>query len=361
MSKNKNKFLAGPIVLDVAGHTLNKEDKRRIADPKTGGVILFGRNYKNRKQLTSLCKAIKELRADVMISIDHEGGRVQRCRSDGFTHLPAMRKLGDIWTNHGKKADAENAIIAMDAATAVGFVLASELRACGVDFSFTPVLDLDFGRSGVIGDRSFHRHPQITYALAKSLNHGLQLVGMANCGKHFPGHGWAKADSHVAIPVDERPLKNILSDDAKPYQWLGLGLASVMPAHVIYPKVDKNPAGFSKVWLQDILRKQMKFTGVIFSDDLSMEGASVAGNVVNGAQMALSAGCDQVLICNRPDLADELLQHLQYDEKNFKASRARLKRLMPTSEAMSWDALQASPDYQKARQLLVDLDLIQDS
>jgi len=357
-SKENNTFLAGPIVLDVVGKTLNKEDVRRIAHPKTGGVILFGRNYQDRKQLSALTRQIKEIRSDVMISIDHEGGRVQRCRTDGFTHLPAMKRLGDIWSNHGKRPDASHAITAMDAATAVGFILASELRACGVDFSFTPVLDLDFGRSAVIGDRSFHRDPQIAYALAKSLNHGLLLAGMANCGKHFPGHGWAEADSHVAIPVDERPLKSILSDDAQPYQWLGLGLASVMPAHVIYSKVDKNPAGFSKIWLQDILRKQMKFTGVIFSDDLSMEGASVAGSVVKGAEMALKAGCDQVLICNRPDLADELLKHLKYDEKAFKTSRARLEKLMPSSRAMAWHDLQESPDYQKAKQQLKDLGLI---
>ncbi|QWD80292.1 beta-N-acetylhexosaminidase [Polynucleobacter sp. MWH-Spelu-300-X4] len=357
-SKEKDKFLAGPIVLDVVGKTLDKDDVRRIAHPKTGGVILFGRNYQDRKQLTALTKAIKAVRSDVMISIDHEGGRVQRCRTDGFTHLPAMKRLGDIWSNHGKRPDASHAITAMDAATAVGFILASELRACGVDFSFTPVLDLDFGRSAVIGDRSFHRDPQIAYALAKSLNHGLLLAGMANCGKHFPGHGWAEADSHVAIPVDERPLKSILNDDAQPYQWLGLGLASVMPAHVIYSKVDKNPAGFSKIWLQDILRKQMKFTGVIFSDDLSMEGASVAGSVVKGAEMALKAGCDQVLICNRPDLADELLKHLKYDEKAFKTSRARLEKLMPSSRAMAWHDLQESPDYQKAKQQLKQLGLI---
>ena len=357
MSK-KNIFNAGPIVLDVVGKTLNKNDIRRIAHPKTGGVILFGRNYENRAQLTALTKAIKKVRSDVMISIDHEGGRVQRCRTDGFTHLPAMKKLGDIWTNGGKKAHAEHALKAMEAATAVGFVLASELRACGVDFSFTPVLDLDFGRSGVIGDRSFNRDPQIAAMLAKSLNHGLQLAGMANCGKHFPGHGWAEADSHVAIPVDERSLTTIISDDAKPYEYLGLALASVMPAHVIYPKVDKHPAGFSKIWLQDILRKQLKFTGVIFSDDLSMEGASVAGSVVKGAQMALKAGCDQVLICNRPDLADQLLKELTYDEKLYKTSRARVQKLMPTSEAMDWDELQASPDYQRAKQLLKDLKLV---
>jgi beta-N-acetylhexosaminidase len=353
-----NSFNAGPIVLDVLGKTLDKEDIRRIAHPKTGGVILFGRNYHDRAQLTALTKAIKAIRSDVMISIDHEGGRVQRCRTDGFTHLPAMKKLGDIWVNFGKQATAEHALKAMEAATAVGYVLATELRACGVDFSFTPVLDLDFGRSGVIGDRAFHRDPQITATLAKSLNHGLQLAGMANCGKHFPGHGFAEADSHVAIPIDERSLKKIMSDDAKPYEYLGLGLASVMPAHVIYPKVDKNPAGFSKVWLQEILRKKLQFTGVIFSDDLSMEGASVAGSVVKGAKLALQAGCDQVLICNRPDLADQLLNDLTYDEKAYQVSRARIQKLMPTSVAMSWAELQTSPDYQRAKQLLKNLKLI---
>ena len=357
MSKKKL-FNAGPIVLDVIGHELSKEDVRRIEHPKTGGVILFGRNYKNRKQLTKLTKAIKQVRNDVLISIDHEGGRVQRCRNDGFTHLPAMKKLGDLWTNQQKKADATHAILAMSAATSVGYVLASELRACGVDFSFTPVLDLDFGRSQVIGDRSFHRDPMIAFGLAKSINHGLQLAGMANCGKHFPGHGWAEADSHVAIPVDERSLQEILAVDAKPYEWLGLGLASVMPAHVIYPKIDKHPAGFSKVWLQDILRNKLGFTGVIFSDDLSMEGASVAGSVVKGAQLALAAGCDQVLICNRPDLADELLRHLEYDKKSFAKSQARIRRLMPTATAFNWDELQESPDYLRAKKELTTLGLI---
>lgn len=356
---HKNTFNAGPIVLDVVGHELSRDDIRRIEHPKTGGVILFGRNYKNRKQLTQLTHAIKKIRQDVLISIDHEGGRVQRCRTDGFTHLPAMKKLGEIWAHAGKKADATHAIVAMSAATSVGFILASELRACGVDFSFTPVLDLDFGRSGVIGDRSFHRDPMIAFSLAKSLNHGLQLAGMANCGKHFPGHGWAEADSHVAIPVDERPLAKILAVDAKPYEWLGLGLASVMPAHVIYPKVDQHPAGFSKIWLQDILRKRIGFTGVIFSDDLSMEGASVAGSVVRGAEMALAAGCDQVLICNRPDLADQLLRELKYDKKAYAISRQRVRKLMPTSQAMEWDELQVSLDYLKAKEELIGLGLIQ--
>ena len=243
---SKNPLGPGPVTLDVVGLQLDSEDRRRILDPLTGGVILFARNFANRKQLIQLTAEIKKLRPDVLISIDHEGGRVQRCKTDGFTHLPAMRKLGELWAvKHKSSHAAESAALAMAAATACGYVLASELRACGVDFSFTPVLDLDFGRSGVIGDRSFSRDPQIVFALAKSLNEGLRLGDMANCGKHFPGHGWAEADSHVAIPVDERSLKEILNDDAKPYEWLDLSLAAVMPAHVIYPKVDKNPAGFS--------------------------------------------------------------------------------------------------------------------
>ncbi len=248
----------------------------------------------------------------------------------------------------------------MAAATACGiYVLVTELRACGVDFSFTPVLDLDFGRSGVIGDRSFSRDTQIVFALAKSLNEGLRLAGMANCGKHFPGHGWAEADSHVAIPVDERSLKQILNDDAKPYEWLDLSLAAVMPAHVIYPKVDQNPAGFSKIWLHSILRQELGFEGVIFSDDLSMEGASVAGSVVKGAEMALDAGCDAVLICNRPDLADQLLSKLKVTKVKRAESITRLNRLMLTAAASSWEVLQSESEYQHAKGLLQQLNLIQ--
>jgi len=349
----------GPITLDVVGLELNPEDRRRILHPLTGGVILFGRNFANRQQLAKLTAAIKKLRPDVLISIDHEGGRVQRAKTDGFTHLPAMRKLGELWGAKNKSNHpAESAAIAMAAATACGYVLAAELRACGVDFSFTPVLDLDFGRSGVIGDRSLSRDPQIVFALAKSLNEGLRLAGMANCGKHFPGHGWAEADSHVAIPVDERSLKEILNDDTKPYEWLDLSLASVMPAHVIYPKVDQSPAGFSKVWLHSILRQELGFEGVIFSDDLSMEGASVAGSVVKGAEMALEAGCDAVLICNRPDLADQLLSQLKVSKAKLSESATRLNRLMPTAVSPDWAALQSESEYQHAKGLLEQLNLI---
>lgn len=346
----------GPIILDVEGLTLNKHDIRRIKNPLTGGVILFGRNFQSRKQLTALTKSIKQVRSDILICIDHEGGRVQRCKVDGFTHLPAMQRLGDLWMRNG--VGASSAITAMKVATACGYVLATELRACGVDFSFTPVLDLDFGRSGVIGDRSFHRNPEIVYVLAKSLNEGLRLGDMANCGKHFPGHGWAEADSHVAIPKDERSLKSIENDDMKPYEWLDISLASVMPAHVIYSKVDALPAGFSSIWLQTILRQKLKFSGAIFSDDLSMEGASVAGDVVQGAQLALKAGCDAVLICNRPDLADRLLNELSVAPKKFMESSMRLKKLFPKGESQSWDELQKDAEYLQAKNILVEMGFV---
>jgi len=337
----------GLVMLDVVGTTLAADDLRRIQHPLTGGVILFARNYKDRAQLTALCAAIHAARPGVLIAVDHEGGRVQRFRTDGFTRLPAMRLLGQLWER--------DVLAACKAATALGYVLAAELRACGVDLSFTPVLDLDYGESGVIGDRAFHRDPRIVTLLAKSVNHGLALAGMANCGKHFPGHGFVKADSHIEIPVDERDPKEIVKEDAAPYGWLGMSLAAVMPAHVIYPEFDKHPAGFSKKWLS-LLRKDMGFEGVIFSDDLSMEGASVAGNVVQGAHAALKAGCDMVLICNAPDKADQLLEGLDPSVSiNAERSSARLAALVPTAAAMDWDVLQKNPEYKAAKKLVLSL------
>lgn len=334
VQNQKENVNLGPVMLDVVGTTLTAEDIARIQHPLTGAVILFSRNYENRAQLTALTNAIHAARPGILIAVDHEGGRVQRFKTDGFTILPAMRLLGELWD--------KDVLEATRVATAVGFVLAAELRACGVDFSFTPVLDLDYGTSGVIGNRAFHRDPRIVTMLAKSLNHGLALAGMANCGKHFPGHGYAEADSHVAVPVDERPLDVILKDDAEPYRWLGMSLASVMPAHVIYPKVDDQPAGFSKKWLT-ILRKDLGFDGVIFSDDLSMQGASVAGDVVNAARVALEAGCDMVLICNSPDKADRILHELKV--KVDITAAQKIAGLVPQAESQSWDALQKNTVY----------------
>jgi beta-N-acetylhexosaminidase len=349
-----------PLILDVAGTQLSDADRKRLKHPLTGGVILFGRNWSSREQLTALCADIKSVRDDLLICVDHEGGRVQRFRTDGFTHIPPMRALGELWMS-----EKQGALAAIDAATACGFVLASELRACGVDFSFTPVIDLDHGESGVIGDRAFHRDPRVTAVLAKSLMHGLLLAGMANCGKHFPGHGFVKADSHVAVPVDKRSLKAILADCALPYTALSTSLTSVMPAHVIYPKVDALPAGFSKRWLQDILRSQLHFDGAIFSDDLSMQGArQIEGRAVSFSEAgvaALNAGCDLILLCNQSvgdghavdemlaGLTERLLKHQWHASE---ASEHRRVALLPKYSPLAWDALMTHPAYLRALDLL---------
>ncbi|MBP6357636.1 MAG: beta-N-acetylhexosaminidase, partial [Burkholderiaceae bacterium] len=252
---------AAPVILDIAGTRLTAADRQRLGHPLTGGIILFARNWESRAQLDALCAEIKRVRGDLLICVDHEGGRVQRFRTDGFTHLPPMRALGELWMHDGKGGPGSGAMRATNAASAAGYVLAAELRACGVDLSFTPVLDLDHGDSAVIGDRAFARDSRVVSLLAKSLMHGLLRAGMSHCGKHFPGHGFVRADSHTDIPVDRRSLKAILADDAAPYGWLNTTLDSVMPAHVIYPKVDARPAGFSSRWLNDILRHQLGFGG----------------------------------------------------------------------------------------------------
>jgi beta-N-acetylhexosaminidase len=329
----------GAVVVDVAGFELSDAERSRLQHPDTGGVILFARNFESRAQLTALCAEIHALRTPHLpISVDHEGGRVQRFRTGGFTRLPAMRTLGDLWM--------KDAMGATRLASQIGYVLAAELRSCGVDLSFTPVLDLDYGGSSVIGDRAFHWDARVATVLAKSLMHGLREAGMANCGKHFPGHGFVAADSHHDVPVDERPLKEIMAADAMPYDWLAETLGAVMPAHVIYPKVDQQPAGFSRKWLQDILRNQLGFDGVIFSDDLSMEGATVAGDIHARAAAALGAGCDQVLVCNAPDTADELLA--RGVRKPDAQSQARIARLTQAPAALGWEALQRDARYRRA-------------
>jgi beta-N-acetylhexosaminidase len=332
----------GPVMLDVEGATLNDDDVRRLSHPLTGGVILFARHFQSRAQLVALTDAIRAVRDDLLIAVDHEGGRVQRFRTDGFTVLPAMRRLGELWD--------KDVLFATKIATATGFILAAELRACGIDLSFTPVLDLDYGQSEVIGDRAFHRDPRVVALLAKSLSHGLALAGMGNCGKHFPGHGFAAADSHVALPVDDRPLEAILREDAAPYDWLGMSLASVIPAHVIYSQVDDKPAGFSRIWLQEILREKLRFTGAIFSDDLSMEAARAGGTLTDAARAALEAGCDMVLICNQPQAAEVVLDELRHEPS--KASVRRLRQLRARGKAPSWSKIVARADYQDAQALL---------
>jgi beta-N-acetylhexosaminidase len=290
---------AGAVMFDIAGLELAPGEKERLRHPSAGGVILFARNFESARQLRALTAAIRTEREELLIAVDHEGGRVQRFQQ-GFTRIPPMRMLGERW-----EADAGGASAL---AESIGYVIAVELRTHGLDFSFAPVLDVDFGASGVIGDRAFAAEPTVIAALAGAFVAGLRAGGCAGVGKHFPGHGFVKADSLVDVPVDPRALAEIEATDLYPYRDLASkGMGGVMPAHVIYPKVDSKPAGYSRIWLQDILRRRLKFDGMIFSDDLSMEGASGAGGPAGRALAALEAGCDMVLVCNAPEAAAEVL------------------------------------------------------
>jgi beta-N-acetylhexosaminidase len=294
----------GPVVVDVVGAVLTDEDRQRLRHPAAGAVILFARNYENPEQLAALTADIERLREPALpVCVDHEGGRVQRFR-EGFTAIPPMRALGRVWDR-----DRD---LAKEAASSIGYIIAAELGAHGVDFSFAPVLDLDYGGSSVIGDRALHFDPTAVGALGACLVRGLAQGGVGAVAKHFPGHGYAEADSHVAVPRDERSFKEIWRKDVAPYKpVIEAGLAAVMPAHVIYPEVDANPAGYSRHWLQEVLRQQLGFQGIVFSDDLSMEGAAVAGGPPERARAALQAGCDMVLLCNNPAGLDELLDALK--------------------------------------------------
>ncbi|MGH8675049.1 MAG: beta-N-acetylhexosaminidase, partial [Burkholderiales bacterium] len=280
----------GPVVLDPAGPALTDDDRKRLTHAAVGAVILFAHNYENPQQLAALTAEIASLRTpELLVCVDHEGGRVQRFR-EGFTALPPMRAIGTLW-----ERDRE---VARRRARAVGIVAAAELAAHGVDFSFAPVLDLDYGSSSVIGDRALHYDPNAVGALAAEMVKGFAGGGMRAVGKHFPGHGFAALDSHVEVPRDEREVATLMKMDVAPYRTaIEAGLGGVMPAHVIFPKADREPAGYSKYWLQEVLRAKLGFDGLIFSDDLSMAGASTAGGIPERAQAALAAGCDMVLLC----------------------------------------------------------------
>ena len=337
--------MLGPVVVGVEGKQLTARDRERLVHPLVGMVILFSANFETPDQLQQLTAEVHALRdPPLLIAVDHEGGRVQRFRT-GFTHLPPMRRLGVLWDR--------DVLLACRVAAAAGYVLAAELRAHGVDFSFTPVLDVDWGRSEVIGDRAFHSDPRVVSMLAAHLTHGLALAGMANCGKHFPGHGWAAADSHVAIPHDERKLAVLLDRDAAPYRWLGAQLTGVMPAHVIYDRVDRAPAGFSRRWIKT-LRKELGFAGAVFSDDLLMEGAASRGTVSERAQAAIAAGCDLVLVCNDLDAMDAVLAGLRWERTP--GFDQRISRLTPKGPSVPMGELRAAEVYRLAKADLALLD-----
>lgn len=291
-------------MLDIAGTTLSEDDRALLLHPHVGGVILFSRNFESIDQLHQLVREIHALREPrLLVSVDHEGGRVQRFR-DGFTHIPPTRLFGQIYEHDHHKARALT--------RQAGWLMAIELRVLDIDFSFAPVLDLDYGVSEVIGDRAFHSKPEVVAELAHAWMQGMADAGMAATGKHFPGHGAVEADSHKAVPVDSRDYQDIYHHDILPFRrMIGYGLTAIMPAHIIYNKVDRLPAGFSAIWLKQILRERLQFQGVIFSDDLDMEGASVAGERYSErARSALQAGCDMVLVCNNRDAAVDVLESL---------------------------------------------------
>lgn len=328
----------GSVMVDIEGVELQPQEIERLMDPMVAGVILFSRNFASVEQLQQLTQAIHDLRHPrLLIAVDHEGGRVQRFR-EGFTHIPPMRTLGELFD-----ADAEQAY---QAAEKIGWLLAAELLAVGVDFSFAPVVDLDYGGSKVIGDRAFHPSPIAVANLSYHLMSGMRKAGMASVAKHFPGHGYIEADSHYEIAIDSRSFNEIERHDLQPFlNLIENGLDAVMPAHVIYDKVDQNPAGFSSFWLQKVLRQQCHFEGAIISDDMSMRAATEFGSAAQRVRNALQAGCDLVLVCNDPMAADEVLSQVHWHSNTL--SHARLIRLHAHGR-FSYEKLQYDPQWQAA-------------
>ena len=333
----------GPLMFDIAGTELTAEDRRRLVHPLAGGVILFSRNYSGPGQLVRLTADIHALRhPSLIIAVDHEGGRVQRFR-EGFTVIPPMRELGRAWDAEPQRG--------RQLAVEAGYLLAAELKAHGVDLSLAPVLDIDHGESSVIGDRALHSNPRAVADLARALLQGFKQAGMGGVGKHFPGHGYVRGDSHLEVPVDDRPYEEIEAADLAPFRRLiDSGLGGIMPAHVIYSRVDDRPAGFSEFWLKQVLRGRLGFGGVVFSDDLSMEGASVAGGVIERAEAAFSAGCDMAIVCNNPPAVDELLGKLAYTMPAV--SLARLARMRGRPRAGDMVKLREDARYARALRAL---------
>ncbi len=336
----------GPVMMDLEGTGISNAEQELLENPLVGGVILFTRNYESIDQITAVVNEIHAVRSPhLLVAIDHEGGRVQRFH-EGFTRLPPASVFGKMYRDDPDKARkyAEQA----------GWLLAAELRAIGVDFSFAPVLDLAHGVSGVIGDRAYHARPDVVATLAYASMHGMLRAGMHAVGKHFPGHGGVAEDSHLALPVDHRELSILLKEDIVPFvKMIANDLSGIMPAHVIYDQVDNMPAGYSKIWLQDILRTRLNFQGVIFSDDLSMEAAGVAGDYGSRAQQALEAGCDMVLVCNHPEGVADVVEHLK--GYNNPTSQMRLIR-MHGKRDVSYAELHKSFDWKKTSTMIAELD-----
>lgn len=326
----------GPVMLDLAGRSITAEDRERLKHPQCGGVILFARNVADVDQVRELAAEIRALRSpQLLIAVDQEGGQVQRLK-EGFLSLPPPRQLGVAYDCD----PAAGLALARDC----GWAMASECLAAGIDFSFAPVLDIDYGTSTVIGDRAFHSDPQVIIRLASAYISGMHKAGMAAVVKHFPGHGHVIADSHLDIAVDARPYAVLAAADIEPFRALiAEGIDGVMPAHVIYSDCDPNPAGFSAFWLKDRLRQHLGFEGAIFSDDLSMQAAVAAGTPAARAETALSAGCDMLLVCNDPAAASEVLNAVDLFPQAPQRGR-RLER-MRRKLSYNWEDLHASTEW----------------
>lgn len=326
----------GPVILDLIGTELSQEERELLQHPSVGGVILFARNYVTTTELIQLCHAIRQSRSTpLLIAVDQEGGRVQRFR-DRFTRIPSMGQIGKMYDH--------SPLVALKTAETCGWIMASELLATGIDLSFAPVLDLNKELNLVIGDRAFHSKPSNVIALAKSVMYGMHAAGMAATGKHFPGHGSVTVDSHLELPVDMRNINEMATEDLQPFiELIWAGLNAIMPAHIIFPKIDNNPVGFSPYWLQKILRKQYHFSGMIFSDDLNMSGAAISGDYSDRASAALEAGCDMILICNNRTAAvnilDRLPQKYFLDNNKFKIMQGKF--------SVSFESLLMSKEWQE--------------
>lgn len=327
----------GPVMLDVAGLELTAEERDVINHPNTGAIILFSRNYENPQQVTQLIKDIRAARqGEILIAVDQEGGRVQRFQT-GFTRLPPAAR----YANEPEVAEV------------AGWLMAAELLAVGIDFSFAPVLDVDCGVSEIIGNRSFSQNAQTATQLASDFRRGMNLAGMAATGKHFPGHGAVALDSHLTLPVDTRELNALKESDLQPFrQLINEGLEAIMPAHVLYSQIDAQPAGFSTFWMQTILRGELGFDGVIFSDDLSMEGAASVGSFADRATLALDAGCDMVLVCNNPNAAQDVLDSLPIQDNSDRERRLQKMRGQFTGNHL--EQLHTSKMWQQAEFLVRD-------
>ncbi|HER34352.1 MAG TPA: beta-N-acetylhexosaminidase, partial [Halothiobacillaceae bacterium] len=330
-----------PLMIDLVGAEMTAADRRRLQHPSVGGVILFARHFENRAQLRALIAEIRSLRRPhLLVAVDQEGGRVQRFKGDGFLPLPAMGRIGALFASDRQAG--------LEAARSLGWLMATQLREVGVDLSFAPVLDLDHGISGVIGDRAFDARPEGVVALAIAWTSGMQDAGMAAVGKHYPGHGAVAADSHIAHPVDPRPLATIEKTDLRPFRAMAERLIpGLMVAHVIYPEVDERPAGFSPIWVEGILRGEWGYQGAVFSDDLTMAAASAVGEIEQRVEHSLAAGVDMALICNHPEWVDRVQRSLTFPPSPQR--EARLARMVGHGPVPSEAQLARSPRLAEAQ------------